>query len=196
MKHILQSTIVVLIALSFFGISVHGEMAASPLPRNISIEVEFKETGFKTRKMTSPWQYQRDRESKYTKQHIVVTDGLTATIRVGEDVPYIDYYTGYLTEHGYVEEIEVTFREVGTKLAVAPKIRGNYIEISLTPQISYVSGADREIINVKELTTTVLAADGQSISIGGLIKDRDFAGYFFKTKSLSNLDIVLTPHIQ
>ena len=53
-----------------------------------------------------------------------------------------------------------------------------------------------ESIDVKELTTTVLAVDGQSISIGGLFKDNDFTDHFFKTRSSSNLNIILTPHIQ
>ena len=92
--------------------------------------------------------------------------------------------------------MEITFKEVGTKLADTPKIRGNYIEISLTPQISYMSGGRRDVINIQELTTTVIAANGQSISIGGLVKDEEFSGYFFKTGTASQLDVILTPRIQ
>jgi hypothetical protein len=182
--------------LSAFNIPAYGGLARTQLPRNISIEVEFKEVGQRTKRIKGLKPYQKISDSQYTKQHIVVSDGLTATIRMGEDVPYIEYYTRYLHNHGYVEEIGVTFREVGTKLLVSPKIRGNYIEISLTPQISCLSEGRRDVINIQELTTTVMAADGQSISIGGLIKDEEFKGYFLKTNTASNLDIILTPHIQ
>ena len=186
----------VFIVLSFFGIPACGGIAPGSLPRNISIEVEFKETGFRTRSIKGLSPHQRVKDSQYTKQHIVVSDGLTATIRVGEDVPYMEYYTRYLIDGGYVETVETVFREVGTGMTVTPRIRGNYIEISLTPQISYISEGERGAIDVKELTTTVLAVDGQSISIGGLFKDNDFTDHFFKTKSSSNLNIILTPHIQ
>ncbi len=196
MKRIFPVMIGVFIVLSFFGIPAYGGIAPGSLPRNISIEVEFKETGFRTRSIKGLSPYQRVKDSQYTKQHIVVSDGLTATIRVGEDVPYMEYYTRYLINGGYVETVETVFREVGTRMTVTPRIRGNYIEISLTPQISYISEGERGVIDVKELTTTVLAVDGQSISIGGLFKDNDFTDHFFKTKSSSNLNIILTPHIQ
>jgi len=178
-------------------IPTYGGMAPpGELPKNIAIEVEFKEFGKRAVKAGVIGPYETRRSSEYTKQFIVVSDGMTGTIRVGEDVPYIEYYSSYLFRHGYVESYDITFREVGTKLVVTPKIRGDYIEVSLTPQISYLSEGRRDIINIKELTTNVIAANGQSISIGGLIKDDEFKGYFFKTKEASNLDIILTPRIQ
>jgi len=196
MKRAIWSIAWVLIGLFFSGIPAEGETITRPLPRNISIEVEFREAGRSTSRgrLLSP--YQTRSSSQYVKQSLVVTDGLTGTIRVGEDVPYIEYYSRYLFDHGYVETIETAFREVGTKLVVTPRIRGNYIEVSLTPQVSYLSGAEREVVNMKELTTTVIAANGQSISIGGLIKDEAFRENFFKTNTASNLDIILTPRIQ
>ena len=197
MKRLLPIILITVMCLARFATPADsGMMPPGGLPRNISIEVEFKEIGAQTKDVKPLGTYQRRDSSKYTKQYIVVSDGLTASIRVGEDVPYIEYYETYLINNGYVETVETVFREVGTKLVVTPKIRGNYIEISLTPQISYLSGSTRDVINIQELTTTVMAANGQSINIGGLIEDSEFAGYFFKTKSASNLDITLTPRIQ
>lgn len=189
---------ILVIAISLISSAVTADDATLPgkLPRNITIEVEFKETGTKTKRLGGLAPYQNIRSSEYTKQSLTITDGLTGTIRVGEDVPYREYYTRYLIGHGYIETVEVTFKEIGTKLVVTPKIRGDYIEISLTPQISYMSGKRKDVINIKELTTTVIALDGQSISIGGLLKDKEFKDYFFKTKTASNLNIILTPHIQ
>jgi hypothetical protein len=196
MKKLYLFILVIAIFLSYSSSVAYGEMAPSQLPRNIRIEVEFKETGIKTKRIGGLAPYQTRRTSQYTKQSLTITDGLTGTIRVGEDVPYIEYYTRYLIDHGYVQTLEITFKEIGTKLLVTPKIRGDYIEISLTPQISYMSGCRKDVINIKELTTTVIAMDGQPISIGGLLKDDEFKDYFFKTKTASNLNIILTPHIQ
>ncbi len=166
------------------------------LPKNISIEVEFRETGGTVRKMSGLGEYSRIRESGYTKQHILVSDGLTGTIRVGEDVPYIEYYTRYFVDNELVTDVSIALRELGTALKVTPRIRGNLIEISLTPSISYVSDEGAGTIAIQELSTTVMAMSGQPISIGGLIKDSDFAGYFFSTSRSSSLDIVLTPRVK
>ena len=196
MKKLYLFILVIAISLSFSASAADDAVVPTQLPRNITIEVEFKETGTKTKRLGGFAPYQTRRTSQYTKQFLTITDGLTGTIRVGEDVPYREYYTRYLIDHGYVETVEITFKEIGTKLVVTPKIRGNYIEISLTPQISYMSGKRKDVINIKELTTTVIAMDGQSISIGGLLKDKEFKDFFFKTKTASNLNIILTPHIQ
>ena len=196
MRNFYLFIVVIAISLSSSGIAADDATVPSQLPRNITIDVEFKETGTKTKRLGSLAPYQDIRSSEYTKQFLTITDGLTGTIRVGEDVPYREYYTRYLINHDYVETVEVTFKEIGTKLVVTPKIKGDYIEISLTPQISYVSGRRKDVINIKELTTTVIAMDGQSINIGGLLKDKEFKDYFFKTETASNLNIILTPHIQ
>src|SRR3989338_3093618 len=94
-------------------------------PPNISIEVEFKEFGRKASGIKGLGETYSITASDYTKQHIVVTDGLSASIRVGEDVPFVDYYVDYLYRYGYVETREVTWKEVGTSLKVTPKIRGS-----------------------------------------------------------------------
>ena len=172
-----------------------SEATAEGLPPNISIEVEFKEIGRKTGGPRGLGSVYTTDTSSYTKEHIVVTDGLSAFIRVGEDMPFINYYVDYLYNNGYIETREVTFKEVGTSLRVTPKIRGNVIEVELTPEISAVIDQKKKIIDIKRLSTTVMAADGQSISIGGLIQDKDFSGMFFKSGKSSSLDIILTPRI-
>lgn len=196
MKHGIAVTIALFItAFSFKTAFCGSDMTREP-PRNVAIEVEFKELGKSSVKAGMLGPYKTRRSSEYLKQFIVVSDGMTGTIRVGEDVPYIEYFSRYLFRHGYIESVETSFREVGTKLTVTPKIRGDKIEISLTPQLSYVSNERIGAIDIKELTTNVVAADGQPLSIGGLIKDEEFKGYFFKRASSSNLDIILTPRIK
>jgi len=168
---------------------------AEDLPPNISIEVEFRGSGRSAGGIKGLGETYNTNTSSYTKETIVVTDGLSASIRVGQDVPFVNFYRDYLYENGYIETREIVFKEVGTSLKVTPKIRGSVIEIELTPEISAVIDKENKVIDVKKLSTTVMAADGESISIGGLIQDKDFSGTFFKSDQSSELDIILTPRI-
>lgn len=176
------------------GLKLQSFAQDEKLPRNVRVEVEFKEYG-ETEKGIFGATWQERRDSEYTKQFIVVSDGLSASIFVGQTVPYVSYYRMYLYDGGYIEK-DITIKEVGTKLKVTPRIMGDLVEITLTPQISYISDKERGTIDIKTLTTAVIARDGQSISIGGLQKDAEFERYFFKSSSQSNLNIILTPHIE
>lgn len=184
----------ILIAATFF---LPGPIFAQDghRPRNIRIDVEFKEFG-ETTKGIGPAQWSSGRSNSYTKQFIVVSDGLSASIFVGKEVPYVEYYTMFLFDRGYIEA-GVVLKEVGTKLKVEPRIiADNTVEVTLTPEISFISNKRRGTIDIKTLSTTIIASDGQSIPIGGLQKDREFDRYFFSTSSQRNLEIILTPHIQ
>jgi len=175
--------------------AAHAAEAARP--KNIRIDVEFKEYG-QTKKGVLSADWRDTKHSEYTKQFIMVTDGGSASIFVGEKVPYVTYYITFLHDGGYITS-DVTIKEVGTKLQVTPRIvgyAGDMVEVTLTPQISFISDKKRGVIDIKTLSTTVIAQDGQSISIGGLQKDAEFERYFFSSSSQRNLNIILTPHIQ
>jgi len=186
----------------FLALAVLTAVATAPamaqtdyLPRNVRIDVEFKEYG-QSSKGIGAAQWRTGRSSSYTKQFIVVSDGLSASIFVGEEVPYVDYYVSFLYDNAYIAS-NVTIKEVGTKLKVEPRIIGNgSVEITLTPQISYLADRRRGVIDIQKLSTTVIAYDGQPLVIGGLEKDRDFDRHFFTTSSSRSLEIILTPHIQ
>jgi len=113
-------------------------------------------------------------------------------------VPFVTFYRRFLFGRGYIQEDEeMAIKDIGTKLKVEPHIIGdNTVEITLTPEISFMQDRKRRTIDIKTLSTTVVAADGQSIPIGGLQKDEEFDKYFFSTSSQDNLEIILTPHIQ
>jgi hypothetical protein len=164
-------------------------------PRNIRIDVEYREFG-ESGKGIGALQWRSGKSNSYTKQFIVVSDGLAASIFVGEEVPYVDYYVDFLFDNAYITE-QITIKEVGTKLKVEPRMIGqNTVEITLTPQLSFITDRKRGTIDIKTLSTTVVAYDGQPLTIGGLQKDSDFDRHFFTTSSKSNLEIILTPHIQ
>ena len=166
-------------------------------PRNIRIDVEYRQSG-ETGRGIGQAQWQAGGNSSYTKQFIVVMDGYSASIFVGEQVPFVTFYRRFLFDRGYIsEDEEMAIRDVGTKLMVQPHMIGDgTIEITLTPEVSFMIDRRRQTISIQTLSTTVIASDGQSIPIGGLQKDEEFDRCFFTDSSKNNLEIILTPHIQ
>ncbi len=108
--------------------------------------------------------------------------------------------------------------DVGVKLAVRPWTGGNgEITVTLEPEVSNISEIEREtglpVLSTRRAQTTVRVKDGETIMIGGLVQQQDYAtktkvpilgdlpwvGRVFqstKTNSLSTeLVIFVTPHI-
>ena len=136
-----------------------------------------------------------------TTQMLVALDGHSASLRVGERVPYIAWLTEYGHRHGYVRNIEIEWRDVGSFLAVEPSIIGpGLIRVRLIPELSgRLKNGDRHRIQFTHLATEVTARDGQTISIGGFSKDEDFSSKFLVGRGSSGessvTDITLTPRI-
>ena len=136
-----------------------------------------------------------------TTQMLVATDGRSASIRVGERVPYITWLTEYGGRHGYVREIETEWRDVGSFLRVESTIVApGLIRIRLTPELSgRLQDGSSQAIEFTHLTTEVTVRDGQTISIGGFSKDEEFSSKFLLGRgsrgNSSITGITLTPRI-
>ncbi len=136
-----------------------------------------------------------------TTQMLVAMDGKSASLRVGERVPEIQWLTEYGHRYGYVREVGIAWREVGSFLAIEPTIVGTgLIRVRLIPELSgRLEDGRRQTIQFTHLATEVIAADGQTIQIGGLNQDKEFSSHFFIGRGSSGkstrTDITLTPHI-
>lgn len=136
-----------------------------------------------------------------TTQMLVAMDGRSATLRVGERVPYISWLMEYGHRHGYIREVEIEWKEVGSFLAVEPTIIGpGLIRVRLIPELSgRLTNGDRQSIQFTHLATEVVVSDGQPISIGGFSKDKDFSSKFLIGRSpggkSQKTTITLTPRI-
>jgi len=148
---------------------------------------------------------------------IVTLDNRTASIQVGSKVPYKMATTtssgGILTTSE-----QIIYLDVGVVLSVTPHISGaNSVIVDINPIISdyeyspAVPGVP--IITTRNLTSRVLIYDGQTLIVGGLMKDDiresvykvpllgdiPLLGYLFKystkTKTKTNLVFFITPHI-
>jgi type II secretory pathway component GspD/PulD (secretin) len=139
--------------------------------------------------------------SENTTQMLVAMDGRSATLRVGERVPYLSWLMEYGRRYGYIREIGIEWKEVGSFLAVEPTIVGpGLIRVRLIPELSgRLNNGERQSIQFTRMATEVTVADGQTISIGGFSQDKDFSAKFLigsapggKTTTTS---ITLTPKI-
>jgi len=190
-------------------------------PKNIQINVEFETSGeshnreFGVRlagpivvcdgdvhgSLQSRFSNRSTTSSENTTQMLVASDGRSASLRVGETVPYISWLTEYGYRHGYVREVQVEWRDVGSFLSVEPTIVSpGIIRVRLTPELSgRLKDGTRESIQFTHLATEVVVGDGQTISIGGFSKDEDFSSKFLVGRGArgesSVTGITLTPRI-
>lgn len=176
----------------FFAVLLVQAAAAQPpeLRRNVQIEVQMKSAGF-----TRENEWQSTQHQSNETQMLLVTEGLEGRLFIGSQVPYANWYWNYLKNEGYVTG-EITFRNVGTSLVVTPRITGNQVEVTLTPEVSYETNDGRGTIAVRKLSTTVIVPDGQSIEIGGGAQKTEFENNFYRRETGDAVRIVLTPRIQ
>ena len=153
---------------------------------------------------------------------VTVRDGKTASIFVGTEVPVI-------TQEGTTPDIQtegtsgiirsVQYRSTGISLTVTPSVHANgVVTLEITQEVSEAqanttSDISSPIILNRTITTEVVAADGQTVLLGGLIRENKsetvtkipflgsipILGYLFKTTSKgfdrTELVIMVTPHI-
>lgn len=167
--------------------AVSGRLPVSG--KNIRIEVQMETAG-----SVREGFYQADHQSKST-QLLLVADGLEGRLFIGEQVPYAVWYQTYLYNEGYVTGTNIQFRNVGTSLIVTPRITGNQIEVTLTPEISYETRDGRGTIAVTKLSSTVRVMNGQSIQVGGGARKTEFENNFYTRETGEAVRVILTPTV-
>ncbi|MFA5974748.1 MAG: type IV pilus secretin PilQ [Elusimicrobiota bacterium] len=145
--------------------------------------------------------------------HIVTINNEEAKIEVASQYPY---YVSTLSGSGASQQ-SVQFITAGVKLNVKPTVNADRrITLKVRPEVSDASvtatGAPPQV-NTRNADTTVILKDGETIAIGGLIKENTtktvsgipflmnipILGYLFKTtddrKQRTELIVFLTPKI-
>ncbi|MFA5148498.1 MAG: secretin N-terminal domain-containing protein [Candidatus Omnitrophota bacterium] len=146
---------------------------------------------------------------------IVVIDGEAANILVGSSEPYAVATTDPVTKL-LVQDIK--YVDVGIKLEVTPQIgEDNYVTMKIHPEVSTARRvAEVDNVVAKDTTqadTTMMVKDGETIILGGLIKndkkqtinkvpflgDIPLLGLAFQNRSLQDVKkevlVFITPHI-
>lgn len=107
-----------------------------------------------------------------SRPNITTLDNQEADFLVGEEVPTV---TGSSTGSNNSNPFQTVERtDVGIKLKVTPQINeGNAVKLLIEQEVSSVSGTTAVDIriNKRELKTAILAEDGDTIVLGGLIDD-------------------------
>jgi general secretion pathway protein D len=118
---------------------------------------------------------QSTRANLLSTPSITTLDNEPAEIVVGQNVPF---RTGSFTTDGNSLNPFTTIerQDVGLTLRVVPRIhQGNVVRLEVAQEVSSlvaaVTGAADLITNRRSIQTTVLADDGQTIVLGGLMSD-------------------------
>lgn len=177
-------------------------------------------TGFTTGVVTDGWGAVLQAVRNDTNTNILATPSITtldneeAAILVGSEVPLL---TGATAGNNNANPFQTVERkEVGIKLTVTPQINeGSAVQLLIDQEVSSVSGATGVDIGINKrgIKTTVLAEDGGTIVIGGLIDedvqesvskvpllgDIPWLGHLFRstgtTKRKRNLMVFIRPTI-
>jgi len=150
---------------------------------------------------------------------ILTSDGMKAEIVVAENIPFPGAQSQ--TTGGNVQTT-IERKDVGVILRLTPKVLENdLVRLDVYQEISSVTETSQSVGNVvlgpttnkRSANTTVVVRDGQTVVIGGLIRDNvvvterkipllgdiPLLGWLFKVQSKrlekTNLMIFLTPHI-
>ncbi len=153
--------------------------------------------------------------------HIMAVNNEEAKILVGSTEPYVTTTTTTPAAGPATTAESVNFIEVGVKLYVTPIIHNDgYITMKIKPEVSSVTRTIATannntipVVDTSEAETTVIAKDGVTIILGGLIKDElvntdkkvpllgdvPFMGALFRSQNhltrKTELVIFLTPRI-
>jgi type II secretory pathway component GspD/PulD (secretin) len=151
--------------------------------------------------------------------HILVSDNREARIQVGQQIPITTSETYGAV--GVAPQRIVQYKDIGIILKVKPRVNeGGLVALEVGQEVSTFStiplgnaGETQIIINKTEASTNLVVQDGQTIVIGGLIREDNskalsgvpflskipLIGWLFGNtqddKSRAELIILLTPHV-
>jgi hypothetical protein len=154
-----------------------------------------------------------------SRPQVQVADNQTGFVQVGQNFPYLGPST--LTATGVAQQ-SIEYQPIGVTMRVTPRVNPDgKVLMRVEPQVASVSstpvslgnGLQTPAFNIQTVQTTVLASDGETIVLGGLIskqetrqengipylKDIPYAGALFRyrTHQIQRREvlIIMTPHI-
>jgi general secretion pathway protein D len=153
--------------LSGLAAGAFGYAATDPTG-NVRIAIEADVTAGKAKILSAP--------------HLLVADNREARIQVGSEIPIATSTTSSpLTTTGTqvtnTTTSTIQYKDVGTILKIKPQINDSgLISLELSQEVSSAStqnilGTDQFVISKNEVTTNLVAQDGETIVIGGLVNE-------------------------
>lgn len=117
-----------------------------------------------------------------SRPSIVVRDGVSAQINVGTDIPVIGETTIDPNDANSIARTSIDYRKTGVELSVTPTVNAQGVVTMVIDQsissevedVSTVSGSPA--IFERTLSTEVIASNGQTVILGGLISENKSKG--------------------
>ena len=109
---------------------------------------------------------------------LMVLDNRTATLQVGDQVPVVTQSSVSVTNPDAPIVNSVSLRDTGIILNVTPRVNDSGLVIlEIDQEVSDVvatqsSGIDSPTIQQRRISTSVSVRDGQSVALGGLMRER------------------------
>lgn len=150
---------------------------------------------------------------------LMVVDNRQARLQIGDQVPVVTQTAVSVDDPGAPIVSQVAYRDTGVTLTVTPRTgQSGQVLLTIEQDVSDVvptttSGIDSPTIRQRRIATTVSVTDGQSLALGGLIrdasgrtenglpflKDLPVAGALFRTTGVTTdrteLLVLITPRI-
>jgi hypothetical protein len=108
--------------------------------------------------------------SRQGNQFLMVTDGASAFIEVGQSVPYTQQWAIYAQRYTSTQQT-TEFRDITTGFEVSPRYIGDEVEVEITPRIAIPNA--RGIIDFETLSTRIRVKPGEWFDLGGTMQSRD-----------------------
>ncbi len=117
-------------------------------------------------------QRQNNLGNSQNTQTLLTQDGQRAYIRVGKLVPHIKRIIELQQNQAILTE-GIEMQDVTTGFDVLPRVRGDHIQVEITPRLSNLLNPSTGLANVQELTTSVDVKRGEWIELGRIFSSRD-----------------------
>lgn len=154
-----------------------------------------------------------------SRPQVMTLDNQTAAVNIGQEIPIVT--NTVVNAQGFAQN-NIERRNVGVLLRVTPRITPDgKVLMRVFPEVSSVdpnpiplgNGQLGTALNIQQVETTVAAADGETVVIGGLITTKDFkqenkipwlgdlpylgAAFRYRTQEREKREllVILTPHI-
>lgn len=195
--------------------------AAAPAPVNVRIEVRWRgrerrlqdevglsggvglvrEPGLRhtTIHLEPRIQQETVQSSSDVQQILVVASGREALLRVGEEVPALDWLMEYGVHQGLLAQ-RVVWQEVGAFLVVQPWVLENrLVRLRMIPELRGLAGGHSQAVRFASAATEVVVPDGQPYALAGLRQAHEVLDRFLIGQSSQanegSLDITVTPRV-
>ena len=111
---------------------------------------------------------------------LLVLDNHAATITVGTQQP-VNVGGGYVTSGGVVTTGNIQYRDTGVMLGVTPSVNaGDLVTLDINQQVTDVGavgvGTEQPTFTQRQIQSQVAVRSGETIVLGGLIKDNASSG--------------------